>query len=146
VDRTPSRPARGRAFGRNSAQQRRLGLWRRTRHRDRSGDTIPAVPGKAPREKGIDVLLAIDLAMMAVQGEFDVGILVSADTDLIPALDAVYDFNGPGRPWIEVAGWRGPFDQKRIAATPPRRIGGLWIEQADYDLMCDRTDYNISKK
>lgn len=101
--------------------------------------------GMAPREKGIDVQLAIDLVMGAVLGEFDVGILVSADTDLIPALDAVYDFNGTGRPWIEIAGWRGEYAQKRIAGTQPRRVSGLWIEESDFDLMRDNTDYNMPK-
>ncbi len=101
--------------------------------------------GKPPREKGIDVELAIDMAMMAVRGDYDVAILVSADTDLRPAINAVYDENGPNKPWVEIAGWRGPYDQRRITATPPRRAGGLWIEQADYDAMRDHTDYNQCK-
>ena len=37
-------------------------------------------PGERPREKGIDIALAIDFAMMAVRGEYYVGILMSTDT------------------------------------------------------------------
>lgn len=103
------------------------------------------LPGKAPREKGIDVELAIDMAMMAVRGEYDVGVLVSADTDLRPAVNAVYDENGSDRPWVEIAGCRGLNAQRRIAATPPRRAAGLWLEQSDYDGIRDTTDYNLGK-
>jgi len=49
------------------------------------------LPGHLPREKGIDVQLAIDYVMLAVTGEYDVGIMFSNDTDLKPALEAVYD-------------------------------------------------------
>lgn len=85
------------------------------------------------------------MAMGAVRGAFDVAILVSADTDLRPAVHAVYDENGMTEPWIEIAGWRGPYAQRRIAATKPRHAGGLWIEQDDYDAMRDNTDYNVGK-
>lgn len=104
------------------------------------------LPGKPPREKGVDVELAIDMAMGAVRGSFDTAILVSADTDLRPAVHAVYDENGKEKPWVEIAGWRGPYDQRRITATGSRRVGGLWIEQGDYDLMRDNTDYNAGNK
>lgn len=45
--------------------------------------------GEKPGEKGIDVQLAIDFVAMAVRGEYDIGILFSADTDLKPALEFV---------------------------------------------------------
>ena len=41
-------------------------------------------PGEKPQEKGIDVALAIDFVSMAVAGEFEVGVLMSTDTDLKP--------------------------------------------------------------
>lgn len=46
-------------------------------------------PTSKPQEKGIDVALAVDFVAMAVRGEYDIGIIVSTDTDLIPALEAV---------------------------------------------------------
>ena len=44
--------------------------------------------GERPQEKGIDVALAIDFVVMAVRKELDVGILMSTDTDMKPALEA----------------------------------------------------------
>ncbi len=39
-----------------------------------------------PREKGVDVKIAIDLVVGAIDDLFDTAILVSSDTDLIPAI------------------------------------------------------------
>lgn len=39
------------------------------------------------REKGIDVKLATDLIVGAVDGKYDTAILISSDSDLIPAID-----------------------------------------------------------
>lgn len=41
------------------------------------------------REKGIDVKLAVDLIVGAVDGKYDTAIIVSSDTDLVPAMDLV---------------------------------------------------------
>lgn len=41
------------------------------------------------REKGIDVKLATDVIVGAVDGKYDIAIIVSSDTDLVPALDWV---------------------------------------------------------
>lgn len=41
------------------------------------------------REKGVDVELAIDFVALAIADDYEVGIVASADTDLIPALQLV---------------------------------------------------------
>lgn len=41
------------------------------------------------REKGIDVKLATDLIVGAVDNQYDTAILISSDTDLVPAIDWV---------------------------------------------------------
>ena len=41
----------------------------------------------AAREKGVDVLMALDISIGARSDLFDVAIIASADTDLIPALE-----------------------------------------------------------
>jgi uncharacterized LabA/DUF88 family protein len=41
------------------------------------------------REKGVDVHIAVDVCMKAVRNEYDRLILVSSDTDLIPAIKEV---------------------------------------------------------
>ncbi len=38
------------------------------------------------REKGVDVQIAIDLVIGAAENHFDTAIIVSSDTDLIPAI------------------------------------------------------------
>lgn len=45
--------------------------------------------GHAYHEKGVDVLMAVDLVAGAYEDEYDSAILVSSDTDLIPALQKV---------------------------------------------------------
>ena len=41
------------------------------------------------REKGIDVKIATDLLVGAIDNKYDTAILVSSDTDLIPAIDLI---------------------------------------------------------
>lgn len=41
------------------------------------------------QEKGVDVQIAVDLCMKAIRGEYDRLVLVSSDTDLIPAIREV---------------------------------------------------------
>ena len=45
--------------------------------------------GKTYKEKGTDVKIAIDMIIGAVDGIYDTAILVSSDTDLIPAIQYV---------------------------------------------------------
>jgi NYN domain len=77
-----------------------------------------------PREKGIDVALAIDFVTMAVLGEYDVGILMSTDTDLKPALEAVCRLtqHGMRAPRAEVASWSGEGQHNRRLSVPGRQI------------------------
>lgn len=56
------------------------------------------------REKGIDVSIAIDMVRMALKQEYEVGILFSRDTDLLPAVELVYDLPDVH---TEVATWEG---------------------------------------
>lgn len=93
--------------------------------------------GRRPTEKGIDVAIAIDLLRLARSGIFDVAVLCSADTDLLPAIDAVVEEAGL---IVEVAGWRnGPYGQ-RIAAGG-RDLFCHWLYRDNYDLVRDDTDY-----
>jgi uncharacterized LabA/DUF88 family protein len=43
-------------------------------------------PNARPVEKGIDVALSVDFVLMAARGEYDVGIVMSTDTDMIPCI------------------------------------------------------------
>ena len=99
-------------------------------------------PGLKPQEKGIDVALAIDFVMGAVDGRYDVGIIFSTDTDLRPALEAVLN-RYHGTPKVETVAWSGPGVRNRLAVLPPRRNWTHWLTQSDFNAVRDRTDYNI---
>lgn len=57
------------------------------------------------REKGIDVKLATDLIVGAVDNKYDTAIIVSSDSDLIPAIDWV---RHRGRKGVEYIGFSIP--------------------------------------
>lgn len=58
------------------------------------GKDIQKITYERSREKGIDVKMAVDLIIGALDDKYDTAILVSSDTDLVPALDLVrYRFN-----------------------------------------------------
>jgi uncharacterized LabA/DUF88 family protein len=92
----------------------------------------PAVP---PLEKGTDVSLAIDFVRLAIEHKYDVGIIFSRDTDLLPAAETVADLKLAG---VEVASWR---------RTSPIQFAGTllpWchhLGEADYRAVHDPTDY-----
>jgi len=50
---------------------------------------IKEIKYERPREKGIDVKMAVDLISGAVDNLYDTAILVSSDTDLVPAIEFV---------------------------------------------------------
>jgi uncharacterized LabA/DUF88 family protein len=91
-----------------------------------------------PREKGVDVLVALDIVQLAQSRAYDVVILAAHDTDLEPALEfALRGAAGGGGPTIETAGWR---NCKRL------RAGGsqLWhtfLNQSHYQAARDRKQY-----
>jgi uncharacterized LabA/DUF88 family protein len=133
----PTRDPRGYA-----ANQRQQAAW------ERSGVTVvqrplrypEAWPAEKAQEKGVDVALAVDFVMLAVTGAYDVGILMSTDTDPKPALEAVAALGGNRRPHCETAAWTSS------RAVPRLRIAGgrLWCHYLgvdDYRRMVDPTDY-----
>lgn len=60
-----------------------------------------------PREKGVDVHLAIDLVRGALENAYDVAVLFSRDTDLLPAVEMVFDQHQRTGASIELATWQG---------------------------------------
>jgi uncharacterized LabA/DUF88 family protein len=101
-------------------------------------------PAQKAREKGVDVALAVDLIRFGlVERMFDVGIVASTDTDLVPALNALVE--GPvarssGWPRVEVMTWAP--NQKRLR-LPGRRIWCHNLDRQHYERVRDRTNYTI---
>ncbi len=97
-------------------------------------------PDHNAEEKGIDVQIAVDFVIMAVRREYDIGILMSGDTDLLPAIEAVTDL---GTATAEVAAWKPPTGQGRRLHIKGRSVRCHWIEEHNYITIQDNTDYNI---
>jgi hypothetical protein len=103
-------------------------------------------PNERPIEKGIDVALAVDFVAMALLGRYEVGILMSTDTDLKPALEAVAGFAGTPYPRGEIAAWSHPKGRN----SPRLSIKGTrlwchWLRADDYDAVADPTDYRVAR-
>ncbi len=89
--------------------------------------------------EGIDVALAIDFVVMAVENQYDIGIIMSTDTDLKPALE--YVMAKPEK-CAEAAAWHSSI------SSPELSIPGshLWCHRLavdDYKAVADYTDYNL---
>ena len=96
-------------------------------------------PDEKSEEKGIDVALSIDFALMAVKGDYDVGVIMSTDTDLKPALEAVAE-GGSAR--AEVAAWSSPRGYSRRLSIQGRNLWCHWLDEDDYLRVQDLRDYN----
>lgn len=104
-----------------------------------------------PKEKGIDVLCALACVREAARPDVDLVVLASRDTDLVPALDEVYDFHGqePERyARIETVAWlnrnaraEGAMSGGSLLPTRPRRIWNTNLDRASYEASIDRNDY-----
>jgi uncharacterized LabA/DUF88 family protein len=133
----PSRDPRGYA-----ANRRQQLAWQR------AGVTVvqrplrypKAWPAEKPQEKGVDVVLAVDYVVMAVTGAYDVGILFSTDTDLLPALEAVAALGATGGPRAEVAAWTASRAAPRLR-VPRARLWCHYLRVEDYRGMVDPRDY-----
>ena len=95
-------------------------------------------PNSPAQEKGVDVRLAIDFAMMAVRDEYDVGVLMSNDTDFRPVLEEVI---GLGDKSVAVAAWRPLTAQPRRLWVGRNSPWCHWIDYDAYLAIQDRTDY-----
>lgn len=104
----------------------------------------PDWPQTKAQEKGVDVALAVDLVRYAlVEKTFDIGIVVSTDTDLVPALEAVTD--GPaarawGWPRVEVTTWAPNKKQLRV---PGKNIWCYKLDRDQYESVRDHTNYTL---
>lgn len=96
-------------------------------------------PKSPPEEKGVDVALAVDFVMGAVKGWFDVGVIMSLDTDLRPAIESVTtELHGIR---AEVTAWNRPDRHCRRLSIPGKKIWCHWLEHDVYDQVADPTDY-----
>jgi len=98
-------------------------------------------PPERGREKGIDVELALDLLRLALDDEYDVGILASADSDLVPALELV-SRRAPGK-ILETVSLQ-PLPQCRAAEPIDIPGGGVVrrrVSREDFEQIIDRRNF-----
>ena len=105
-------------------------IWRPLRY-------PPRRTGLPPQEKGIDVALCIDFVTMAIDGAFDIGIIMSTDTDLLPALEFTRN-RYPATRYPAVAAWNG----RRRLSLPNGNLWCHWLSENDYRTVADDTNYN----
>ena len=97
-------------------------------------------PADKAQEKGIDVALAVDFVAMAVRSEYDIGILMSVDTDLKPALEFV-SMLACDRPRCEVAAWSSSVGHSKRLAISGSNLWCHWLDADDYRTVADPTNY-----
>lgn len=95
-------------------------------------------PKSPAEEKGIDVALALDFVTLAVDGDYNIGVIVSTDTDLRPALEYVMEKNLAS---VEVAAWYTTYS--RGLSLPDKPVWCHRLTKLDYDAVADYRDYNI---
>ena len=88
-------------------------------------------------EKGIDVLIALDIALGARDGRYDVAVVVSADTDLVPALEVAL---AAGRQ-VETATWVGSASRQWPLSVPSRRLWHHDLDERRFGYVRDDTNH-----
>lgn len=83
--------------------------------------------------------LAIDFVRLAIQGVYDVGVIMSTDSDLQPALEFVREHK-PGQLYVAVAAW-GVQGQDQRLRLPNASIWCHWLSLADYNAVADQNRY-----
>lgn len=99
----------------------------------------PEVINAKPREKGVDVKLAVDLVEAAIRERADRVVVVSTDTDLLPAIELAVDERGER--FVETAGWDGPGDSAALLTIKGHSLKRWPLRRALYDTLIDATDF-----
>ena len=92
------------------------------------------------QEKGVDVMLAVDVVDMARTDAYDTAVVFSADTDLLPALEAAVEIGKR----VETATWRGHGENRGPLRIKQRNLWNHYLDHACFDLVRDDTDYLAS--
>ncbi len=93
-------------------------------------------PQEPPREKGVDVQLALEAVEWCLT-KCDVVVIFSHDTDLVPAVEILQRLKG--QECVETASWSSATFNQRIRTKPP--VYHHYISQAVFDLVETRVNY-----
>ena len=89
------------------------------------------------QEKGIDVLIALDIAIGARDNCYDVAVVASADSDLIPAIEVALDEDKR----VETATWFSPTLSRRPLTVAGRHMWNHRLDRQRFEHVRDDTDY-----
>lgn len=92
------------------------------------------------REKGVDVMCALNLLTESLDHSIDVVILASQDTDLEPALDEALT---AGQAKVETVSWYDPKSRRQSKEIRPanHRVWNTRMNRLRFEASIDRTDY-----
>jgi uncharacterized LabA/DUF88 family protein len=125
-----------------AAFQRQFGVWQKTNLVEpiSRGLRYPATyPNDDAEEKGIDVLLALDFVVLALRDEYDIGVIFSHDTDLVPALEQA---TAAGKTPC-VASWQPDTGYGHSINVKGSGVLCHWLPRVDYHRIKDTRDYNV---
>ena len=95
-----------------------------------------------PREKGVDIRIALDLVRMARLKEYDVAILFSQDADFSEAADEIRLLAKEQSRWIKIAS-AFPFSATSNKTFGVPKTDWIRIQKSEYDACIDTSDYRI---
>ena len=122
-----------------TAADRQINAWRRDPRTAVITRPLRYRGALPPEEKGIDVRLAVDFVAMALRGEYEIAVLLSHDTDLVPAVEAVLELV-PAVP-VQVAAWAPSSRRVNRLRIPGRSLWCHELSAADYAAVADGRDY-----
>ena len=89
------------------------------------------------QEKGIDVLMALEMAMGARDNLYDIAVVVSGDSDLVPAIEVALAADKD----VQTAMRWSPQDQNRKMRTSNLQIPHHRLDARRFNHVQDPTDY-----
>ncbi len=91
------------------------------------------------QEKGIDVLLAVDLVRGAYNNDYDIAVVMSRDSDLLPAFEEVLRLGKR----VERAVWWTPPQPKGKLVVAGRSLWTHYLDEDNFNALRDDTDYSL---
>ena len=124
---------------------RQVALWKKTPGVEgftRPLRYFPAISETGERyqrgeEKGVDVMMALDIAIGAIRNSYDIGIVATADADLLPAVEHALVANKR----VETATWWAPKSSRGQLKVPNRNLWNHNLDKGKFDQVRDDTDY-----
>jgi hypothetical protein len=101
-------------------------------------------PNERPRQKGVDAALAVDVVRMGVGDEYQIGIILSTDTDVLPAIETVSGIRGTNAT-PRICGVRYGDLPKRLyhADALGRTMHAFHVTADDFAAVRDDTNYAV---